>query len=120
MSRRPVAVWVPLLALVLAQVAYPLVGAALRARLVVLVVLLGYAASVGHAWLSRGRRAAGTLVLVMAGGGFAVEALGVATGVPFGSYGYGSALGPRPAGVSWVIPLAWTWMAWPAWLAAGV
>jgi putative membrane protein len=23
-------------------------------------------------------------------------------------------------GVSWVIPLAWTWMAWPAWLVAGV
>ena len=51
-------------------------------------------------------------------GGFAVEAVGVATGVPFGSYTYGTALGPALAGVPLVIPLAWTWMAWPAWIAA--
>ena len=27
-------------------------------------------------------------------------------------------LGPKLAGVPLIIPLAWTWMAWPAWLAA--
>src|SRR2546430_1360973 len=27
------------------------------------------------------------------------------------------ALGPRRLGVPVVVPLAWTWMAWPAWLA---
>jgi uncharacterized membrane protein len=43
----------------------------------------------------------------------------VATGFPFGSYAYSSALGPRLLGVPAVIPLAWTWMAWPAWLVAG-
>jgi putative membrane protein len=52
-------------------------------------------------------------------GGLGIEAVGVATCAPFGCYSYGSALGPRVLGVSWVIPLAWTWMAWPAWLAAG-
>src|SRR5262249_20361140 len=44
---------------------------------------------------------------------------GVATGLPFGSYAYSSALGPRVLGVPLVIALAWTWMAWPAWLVAG-
>jgi uncharacterized membrane protein len=99
-------------------VAYPLVEHAVRARLVVVTVLLGYVVSVSHAALTRGGRAAAALVLVTTGGGLLVEAFGVATCVPFGCYGYGTALGPRPFGVSWVIPLAWTWMAWPAWLAA--
>jgi putative membrane protein len=43
----------------------------------------------------------------------------VATGYPFGAYAYSDALGPRLAGVPLVIPLAWTWMAWPAWLVSG-
>lgn len=58
------------------------------------------------------------LVAVATGGGFAIEAIGVATGVPFGSYDYSGELGPKLAGVPLIIPLAWTWMAWPAWLAA--
>ena len=113
------AVWGPLAALVLVQIGYPLVGGSTRAWFVVVTVVLGYAASVLHAVTTRGWRTGLILVLVTTGGGFAVEALGVATGVPFGSYVYSGALGPRPLGVSWVIPLAWTWMAWPAWLAAG-
>jgi putative membrane protein len=51
-------------------------------------------------------------------GGFAVEAVGVATGFPFGTYDYSGELGPKLLGVPLIIPLAWTWMAWPAWLAA--
>jgi len=51
-------------------------------------------------------------------GGFAVEAVGVATGFPFGTYDYSGQLGPKILGVPLIIPLAWTWMAWPAWLAA--
>jgi len=39
--------------------------------------------------------------------GFAVEAVGVATGALFGSYSYGSALGPRLLGVPVVIGLNW-------------
>ncbi|MDG4796520.1 carotenoid biosynthesis protein [Micromonospora sp. WMMD1082] len=111
-------VWLLLALLVLAQVCYPLTGGATRARLTVATVVLGYLLSVGHALASRGPRAAVALVAVATGGGFAIEALGVATGFPFGSYDYSGQLGPRLAGVPLIIPLAWTWMAWPAWLAA--
>ncbi|KXK58578.1 hypothetical protein AWW66_29030 [Micromonospora rosaria] len=110
--------WLLLGALVLAQVCYPLTGGATRARLTVATVLLGYLLSVGHALLTRGPRTAAALVAVATGGGFAIEALGVATGFPFGTYDYSGQLGPKLAGVPLIIPLAWTWMAWPAWLAA--
>jgi putative membrane protein len=110
--------WALLGGLVLVQISYPLTGGDARAVVTVATVVLGYAASVSHALLTRGPRAAGLLVLVTTGGGFAVEALGVATGFPFGAYAYSGDLGPRLAGVSLVVPLAWTWMAWPAWLAA--
>lgn len=110
--------WGLLATLILAQIGYPLTDGAGRARLTVVTVLLGYLLSVAHAWLTRGRRTAIALVAVTTGGGFAVEALGLATGFPFGGYEYAGALGPKLAGVPLVIPLAWTWMAWPAWLAA--
>jgi putative membrane protein len=113
-----VKVWAPLAVLVLAEIGYPLVSGATRAALVVCTVVLGFAVSLSHAWTTRGPRVAARLVAVTAGGGFAVEAVGVATGFPFGSYHYSDALGPRLLGVPLVIPLAWTWMAWPACLAA--
>ncbi|MEU5943276.1 carotenoid biosynthesis protein [Micromonospora sp. NPDC047548] len=104
--------------LVLAQICYPLTTGTTRARLTVATVVLGYLLAVGHALVSRGPRTAAALVAVATGGGFAIEALGVATGFPFGSYDYSGQLGPKLAGVPLIIPLAWTWMAWPAWLAA--
>ncbi|RKN50811.1 carotenoid biosynthesis protein [Micromonospora endolithica] len=110
--------WALLAVLVLAQICYPLTDGTTRARLTVATVVLGYLLSVGHALLSRGPRTAAALVAVATGGGFAIEALGVATGFPFGSYDYSGQLGPKLAGVPLIIPLAWTWMAWPAWLAA--
>ncbi|MGC4788889.1 carotenoid biosynthesis protein [Micromonospora sp. DT178] len=110
--------WALLAVLVLTQICYPLTTGETRARLTVATVVLGYLLSVGHALLSRGPRTAAALVAVATGGGFAIEALGVATGFPFGSYDYSGELGPKLAGVPLIIPLAWTWMAWPAWLAA--
>ncbi|MCG5448110.1 carotenoid biosynthesis protein [Micromonospora hortensis] len=110
--------WALLAVLVLAQICYPLTTGATRAGLTVATVVLGWLLSVGHALLSRGPRVAAALVAVATGGGFAIEAIGVATGVPFGSYDYSGELGPKLAGVPLIIPLAWTWMAWPAWLAA--
>jgi len=110
--------WVLLGALVLAQIAYPLTGGGVRAGLTVATVLLGYLLSVSHALRSRGLRAATALVVTATLGGFAVEAVGVATGFPFGTYDYSGRLGPKLLGVPLIIPLAWTWMAWPAWLAA--
>jgi uncharacterized membrane protein len=110
--------WALLGALVLTQICYPLTAGALRAALAVLTVLIGYLLSVSHALLSRGVRSAAALVATATLGGFAVEAVGVATGFPFGSYDYSGRLGPKLLGVPLIIPLAWTWMAWPAWLAA--
>ncbi|KOX06778.1 carotenoid biosynthesis protein [Micromonospora profundi] len=110
--------WTLLGVLVLAQICYPLTTGTTRAGLTVATVVLGWLLSVGHALLSRGPRVAVALVAVATGGGFAIEAIGVATGVPFGSYDYSGELGPKLAGVPLIIPLAWTWMAWPAWLAA--
>jgi putative membrane protein len=110
--------WLGLGVLVLAQIGYPLTEGGTRAALTVATVVLGYLLSVGHALLTRGVRVAAALVVVSTGGGLAVEALGVATGWPFGAYGYSGDLGPKLFGVPWIIPLAWTWMAWPAWLAA--
>jgi uncharacterized membrane protein len=105
-------------ALVLTQICYPLTAGSPRAALTVSTVLLGYGLSVAHALLTRGPRAAAALIGTATLGGFAVEAIGVATGFPFGTYDYSGELGPKLLGVPLIIPLAWTWMAWPAWLAA--
>jgi uncharacterized membrane protein len=99
---------------VLSQIAYPLTSGAVRDGLTVITVLLWCAASLSHAVISRGWRFAGSLLLVTAGIGFGSEAIGTATGWPFGSYEYTSTLGPRLAGVPLIIPLAWTMMAYPA------
>jgi uncharacterized membrane protein len=108
--------WLPLATLVLAQIGYPLVDGHTRAVLVVLTVLLGCTVSLLHAGSTRGWPTALAVLALTAGGGFAVEAVGVATGFPFGSYAYTRVLGPQLLGVPLVIPLAWTWMAWPAWV----
>jgi putative membrane protein len=110
--------WVLLGLLVLVQIGYPLTAGAARAALTVGAVLLGCLLSVAHALLTRGARTAAALVGTATLGGFAVEAIGVATGYPFGAYDYSGELGPKLLGVPLIIPLAWTWMAWPAWLAA--
>ncbi len=115
MSRLP---WALLGALVLTQICYPLTGGGVRAAFTVTTVVLGYLLSVSHALLTRGRRVAAALVGTATVGGFAVEAVGVATGFPFGTYDFSGQLGPKVLGVPLIIPLAWTWMAWPAWLAA--
>ena len=111
--------WFPLGLLMLAQIAYPVAPGDVRTVLIGLIVLLGFASSVGHAFGTRGWRAGVALIAITAGGGLAVEAVGVATGFPFGDYEYGALLGPTLLGVPLLIPLAWTWMAWPAWIAAG-
>ncbi|HEX6499326.1 MAG TPA: carotenoid biosynthesis protein [Micromonosporaceae bacterium] len=110
--------WALFAALVLAQIGYPLTAGGTRAALVVVTVGLGYLLSVAHAALTRGPRVAVALVVATTVGGLLIEAVGVATGLPFGRYAYTDALGPRLLGVPAVIPLAWTWMAWPAWVAA--
>lgn len=105
-------------ATVLAQIAYPLVGGSVRDALTVVTVLLFALASLAHAAVTRGPRTALTLLVLAGGGGLVAEAVGLATGVPFGRYDYADTLGPAVLGVPVVIPLAWTMMAWPAYLVA--
>ena len=103
---------------VLAQIAYPLVTGTSRNALTVLIVLTVAAASLCHAALTRGGTAVATLAAATVCGGFAVEVLGVHTGVPFGRYAYGTSLGTSLFGVPVVIGFAWTMLAWPAALVA--
>jgi putative membrane protein len=101
-------------ATVLAQIVYPLVDGDGRDVLTVLTVLLFAAASITSAWRREGPGRAVGLLAVSAVGGFVAEAVGVATGLPFGEYAYAGSLGPRLLGVPVIIPLAWTMMAYPA------
>ena len=113
--------WVLTAAVVAAQITYPLLSGpgtttALTASTIATVLVFA-AASLVSATASHGVRAALALVLVVGGVGLAAEAVGVATGVPFGAYGYAGTLGPQVAGVPVIVPLAWTMMAWPTLLA---
>jgi uncharacterized membrane protein len=99
------------------QIAYPLTPTGTpRDRLTIVTVVVFCAASLLHAIAARGWRFAAGLLAVTAGGGLAVEALGVATGVPFGTYAYTDSLGAKLLGVPVVIPLAWTMMGYPAYV----
>jgi putative membrane protein len=106
--------WVLTGAAVLVQIGYPLVPDAARAPVTVVSVLVFCAASVSDAARVHGLRGVAVLLTVAAGGGLLVEAVGVRTGVPFGTYAYTGDLGPTVLGVPLVVPLAWTMMAWPA------
>jgi uncharacterized membrane protein len=48
----------------------------------------------------------------------AFEALGLATGFPYGRYTYDDTLGPTLLGVPSLVPMAWLMMAWPSWVLA--
>ena len=99
---------------VLLQIAYPLVSGSARDRLTVLTVVVFFLASTSHALVHRGLRWTALFVLVTAGTGLLAEAVGTATGVPFGQYDYAGSLGPKLFGVPAVIPLAWAMFAYPA------
>ena len=91
---------------VLLQIAYPLVAGDARDRLTVVTVVVFFLASTSHALLHRGVRWTALLVLVTTGTGLLAEAVGTATGVPFGQYDYADTLGAKLLGVPVVIPLA--------------
>ena len=99
---------------VLLQIAYPLVSGDARDRLTVVTVLVFFLASTSHALLHRGARWTAAYVVVSAGTGLLAEAVGTATGVPFGQYDYAGSLGAKLLGVPVVIPLAWAMFAYPA------
>ena len=110
--------WLLALATIGTQIAYPLVDGDWLRRVTIASVVLFFLASVTHAFAHRGPRWALTFVIVTAGLAFAAEAVGVRTGVPFGDYSYSSSLGRELLDVPVVVPLAWTMMAYPVFLAA--
>jgi uncharacterized membrane protein len=100
--------------LVLTAIAYPLVTGTGRDVVSWTIVLIGAALSVAHATASRGARTGIGLLLLVAVVAVCFEAVGLATGVPYGSYTYSDALGPTLLGVPLLVPLAWLMMAWPS------
>ncbi len=110
--------WLLTVAGIATQIAYPLVDGDVLRRVTIASVVLFFAAGVTHAAAHRGLGFAVGLVAISAGGGFAVEAVGVRTGIPFGDYAYADTLGPQVLGVPVAVPLAWTMMAYPVLLAA--
>jgi uncharacterized membrane protein len=107
-------VWTLVAAAVGVQIAYPLVPETWRTEVTVASVVVFFVAAVADAARVHGPVGAGVLTAVAGGGGLAAEAVGVATGRPFGQYAYTGTLGPELLGVPVVVPLAWVMMAWPA------
>jgi putative membrane protein len=102
---------------VLAQVAYPLLdGEPLRWATIGSVLALA-AAAVLHAMAVRGVVWGLTAFTMVGSLGWLAEAVGVATGFPFGDYAYADTLGPKLAGVPVLVPLAWFMLGYPAYLA---
>jgi uncharacterized membrane protein len=89
-----------------------------RNFLTVATVITFFLASVSHAWLTRGWAWALGYVAIASGVGLGMEALGVATGFPFGVYAYTGTLGLTVLGVPIIVMMAWAMMAYPALLAA--
>ncbi|MGW0180252.1 carotenoid biosynthesis protein [Nocardia sp. NPDC003345] len=110
-----------LVALIGTQIAYPLTTAGARDAVTVAVVLLSAGTALLHAALTRGVRYGLGFVVIVSGIGFAAEAVGTATGIPFGAYDYAAGrLGPALFEVPLVVPLAWTGGLYPIWVVAGL
>ncbi len=110
--------WILGAAGVLSQIVWVLLPEDLRDAATITSVLLMASAAAMHATLHRGPGWAARLFGATAGIGLAVEALGTATGFPFGAYRYGPRLGPMLLDVPLLIPLAWCMAAYPMLLLA--
>ncbi|SOX51823.1 carotenoid biosynthesis protein [Mycobacterium ahvazicum] len=86
-------------------------GAAQMGFLILFVVV--------HAWLGYSARGMITFVVIACVVAFALEAIGVATGFPFGSYVH-HLPGPKPLGVPPVAVASWIMFGWLAWALARV
>ncbi|MEU1982618.1 carotenoid biosynthesis protein [Nocardia sp. NPDC019395] len=110
-----------LVTLIAAQIAYPLTSGSARDTVTVAVVLLSAGTALVHATLTRGLRYAAGFAVIVSGIGLAAEAVGTATGIPFGAYDYAiGRLGPALFEVPLVVPLAWTGGVYPIWVVAGM
>lgn len=86
-------------------------GAAQMGFLILFVVV--------HAWLGYSARGIAAFVAIAGIVAFALEAIGVATGFPFGSYTH-HLPGPKPLGVPPVAIASWIIFGWLAWALARV
>ena len=82
--------------------------------LTVMSVLMFSATAVLCAASVGGWRLAVAIFVIGAGLGLVAEAIGVATGFPFGEYAYTGQLGPAIFGVSALVLLAWLTLAYPS------
>ncbi len=108
--------WALTAVLVLTAITYPLTDGDARNAVSWAIVLLGATLSVTHASLSRGTRTGLGVLGLVAVAAIVFEAVGLATGFPYGEYTYSDVLGPTLLGVPFLVPLAWLMMAWPSWL----
>lgn len=106
-------------ATVLLQIAYPLTSDRQLGRLSAVTVVVACGACLAHAFAGWGPARTLAFTAVVVSGAFAVEALGVATGFPFGRYTYAHSLGPLLLGVPLLVPLAWLMIAYPCLLLSG-
>lgn len=109
--------WGFVAATILGQIVWVLTSGGPRTALTVLTVITFFLAGATHAYLLRGLAWTAGFLSITLVFGWGIEALGLATSFPFGSYAYASSLGPAIAGVPLVIPLAWSMMAYPCLIA---
>lgn len=110
-----------LILLIAVQIAYPLTSGSARDAVTVAVVLASAGTALVHAAVTRGVRYAAGFGVLVSGIGLTAEAVGTATGFPFGAYDYAvGRLGPALFEVPLVVPLAWTGGIYPIWVVAGI
>lgn len=100
-----------------AQIGWILVDGDTRTTATLVGVVLFFLASASHAVIMRGAVWGATCLAITLSFGWFVEAVGLATSFPFGTYEYSDVLGPAIGGVPVLIPMAWSMMAYPCLLA---
>lgn len=103
---------------VLMQICWPLLSGTPRTTLTIWTVIVFACVSVVHAALNFGVMWAISYTVITFVFASVIEAIGVSSGVIFGSYEYSGQLGARLFAVPIVIPIAWTMFAYLAWLIA--
>jgi putative membrane protein len=104
---------------VLANILWALTSNGVRDALTIVGVLAFATASALHAYVAYGREFLFKFLSVALIATFVIEALGVATSFPFGTYEYDAErLGISVMGVPLLIPFAWFMMLYPSWLVA--
>ncbi|HVQ87810.1 MAG TPA: carotenoid biosynthesis protein [Actinomycetes bacterium] len=110
--------WVLAVAVIGLNIAYPIADASNQVSIAIASVYVFYFASLVHAAAHRGPGGAILVGLVVPVIGWVAESVGSHTGWPFGHYTYSDVLGPSFGDVPLVVPLAWTMIAYPTYVAA--